>query len=114
MRPERLALRHALDAVLAVGERGLDAEEEHHLGEGDGDHGEINADAADGERAGDEAERGGSGDAERDRRHRLQSPYLGRVGADIGGKAEEHRVPERKQVGVAEQEIERAGEQREA
>ena len=70
--------------------------------------------AADGERARDEAETGGCGDAERDRRDRLEAPDFRGVRADVARKPEEHRVAEREQVDVADQEIEGAGEQREA
>ena len=60
------------------------------------------------------SEDSGGGDADRDRRDRLQPPHFGGVSADVAGDPEEHRVPKRQQVGVADQEIERAGEQREA
>ena len=97
-----------------MGERRLDADEKHHLGKGDGDHREVNAGAANGERSGDEPERGGGGDADRDRRDGLQAPHFGGMGADVAGETEKHRVPKRQKVRVADQEIERAGEQREA
>ena len=53
---EQLAARHRLDAVLAAGELRLQREEEHHLRQRQRDHGEIDALAADRERAGDDAE----------------------------------------------------------
>ena len=40
--------------------------------------------------------------------------YLDRVAGDIAGGAEEHGVAERQQSAVADQQIERAGEQRKA
>ena len=113
MKPSALPLRHRLDAILAVGERRLDADEKHHLGKSDGDHREVNASAANGERSGDESEGGGGGDADRDRRNGFQAPHFGGVGADVAGEAEKHRVPKRQKVRVADQEIERAREQRE-
>ena len=111
---KRAALRHRLDAVLAVGERRLDAEEIDHLREGDGDHGEIDADRADGERTDDETERGRRGDAERDRRDRFEAPDFRGVGADVVRQPQEHRVPEREEVDVADQQVEGAGEEGEA
>ena len=36
------------------------------------------------------------------------------MGADVAREPEKHRMPKREQVGVPDQEIERAGEQREA
>ena len=53
---EQIAARHALDAVLAMGERRLQAEEIQHLRQRQRDHGEIDALAADGDAADDEPE----------------------------------------------------------
>jgi hypothetical protein len=47
--------RHRLDAVLAAGEGRLQREEIDHLREGKGNHREVDALAADGERAEDRA-----------------------------------------------------------
>ena len=54
-----MAARHGLDAVLALGELGLEAEEEEHLGQRQGDHGEIDALAANGDETHDEAKERG-------------------------------------------------------
>ena len=54
---EQFAARHRLDAVFAAGELRLQREEEHHLRERERDHREIDALAADRERAGHDAER---------------------------------------------------------
>ena len=112
--PEQPAARHRLDAVLAAGERRLQAEEEHHLRERQRDHREIDALPADGERAADEPQRRGGEHAERDRGLRREAPGLGRIGGNIARRAEEHRVPERQQPAEADQQVERAGEEREA
>ncbi len=69
---------------------------------------------ADGERAGDKPSTAEAATPSDDRRHRLQSPHFGGMGADVAREAEEHRMAEREQVDVADQEVERAGEQREA
>ena len=47
-------------------------------------------------------------------RHRLEAPDLGGVRADVAGDPQEHRVAERQEVDVADQQVERAGEQGEA
>ena len=57
---------------------------------------------------------GGDGDAAEDRQHRIETPDLRGVGADIARHAEEHRVAERQQADIADQQIEGAGEQRDA
>src|SRR5262249_4391450 len=75
---------------------------------------EVDALAADGEQAGDEAERGGAGGAEQDREFRREPPYLRRVRRSVAGAAEEHRVSERQQAAEADQQVECAREQREA
>jgi hypothetical protein len=46
---EQLAARHALQAVLAAGERCLQADEVHHLRHRQRDHGEVDALAPDGD-----------------------------------------------------------------
>ena len=46
--------------------------------------------------------------------NRIEPPDLGGVGADVTRRAEEHRVAERQQADVADQQIEGAGEQGEA
>ena len=71
---EQVAARDALDAVLAVGERRLQAEEVEHLRERQGDHREVDALAADGEEADDEAEERGAGDADEEAELRAVGP----------------------------------------
>ena len=113
-KPNSLPARHRLDAVLAAGERRLQVEEEDHLRERQRDHREVDALAADREQPGDDAEQRGRRGAEQDRELGRKAPDLGRVGRDVAGRAEEHRVAEREQPAEAEQQVEGAGEQREA
>ena len=89
--PEELPARHRLDAVLAAGERRLQAEEEDHLRERQRDHREVDALAADGEQPREHAEHGGRGRPGEDRELRRQAPDLRRVGRDVAGHAQEHR-----------------------
>ena len=111
--PEQAAARHALDAVLAAGEFRLQSEEIHHLRQGQGDHGEIDALAADGEAADNDAEHGGGRGADEDREFGRQHPHLGGVRGEIARPAEEHGMAERDQADIADQKVEGAGEQRE-
>ena len=53
-------------------------------------------------------------DAEQDAELRRQPPDLDRVRRDIGRRAEERGVAERQQPDIADQQVEGAGEQREA
>ena len=111
---EQLAARHRLDAVLAAGELRLQGEEEHHLRQRQRDHREIDALAADRERAGDEAEHRGGRGAGEDREFRREAPGLGGIGGQIARPAEIERMAERQQPDIADQQVEGAGEQRKA
>src|SRR5690606_5101868 len=75
---------------------------------------EIDALAADGEGAEDDAEDGGRPGAEQDREFGRQAPDLGSMGGDIACRAEIGGMAEGEQPAVTEQEIEGGGEQREA
>ena len=104
----------ALQAVLAAGERRLHAEEVDHLGEGERDHGEVDALAADRQRSRHQAQR-------RRAQHAGQQAELGRqveglhdIAVEVARHAEEHGVAEAHQAGIAQQQVEGAGEQREA
>ncbi len=55
-----------------------------------------------------------TGDAAEDREFGIEPPDFRRVRADIARHAQEHRVAEREQADIADQQIERAGEQRDA
>jgi hypothetical protein len=112
--PEEHAARYGLDAVLTVRELRLQREEEHHLRECEGDVREVDAAAADRERADGQPEQGRHPDAEEDRGLGRPAPYLRRMRRRVAGTAEERGVPEREQPHVPDQEVERAREEREA
>jgi len=80
-----------LDAVLAAGELRLQAEEEHHLREGQRDHREIDTLAADREIADHGAERGRGRDAGQDAQFGRQPPHFDGMGGDVGGAAKKTR-----------------------
>ena len=107
---EELAARHRLDAVLAAGERRLQGEEEDHLREGQRDHGEVDALAANRRQPGDQAKRRRRRGAGEDRQLRREAPHLGGVRADVARRAEKHGVPEGQQADETEQQVEGAGE----
>ena len=111
---EQPPARHRLDAVLAAGEFHPQRHEIHHLRQRQRDHGEIDALAADGDDAGDDAKARGGRRAGQDRQLRRQAPGLGGIGCEIARPAEIKRMTERQQPDIAEQQIEGAGEQRKA
>jgi hypothetical protein len=110
---QRLA-RDALQAVLAAGERHLHAKEVDHLREGERDHGEVDALAADCQRARHQADQGGARDAGQEAHFRRHRPDLHHMTEEVTRHAEEHGVAEAHQAGVAQQQVEGAGEQRKA
>ena len=63
---EQRCARHLLDAVLAAGERRLQAEEIHHLRQRQRDHREVDAGAADRQPAERRAQRGAGQPAQQD------------------------------------------------
>ena len=111
---EEHAARHRLDAVLAVRERRLQVEEKDHLRERQRDHREVDALAADRERAGDDAEQRAASVPNGIAASGGQPHTFAACAHDVSGGAEEHRVAERQQSAEADQQIERAGEEREA
>ena len=111
---EQIAARHRLNAVFAAGELRLQAEKEHHLCQGQGDHREIDALTTNRESAEDKAERGRDRNAGQDRQLGRQSPHFCGMRGDVGGAAKKRGVPERQQPGIAEQQIEGAGKERHA
>jgi hypothetical protein len=60
------------------------------------------------------AQRGRADGAERDAQLGREAPDLGGVRRHVAGRAQEHRVAEGQQAAEAEQQVEGAGEQREA
>ncbi len=111
---EQRPARNGLDAVLATGELRLHAEEEHHLRQGQRHHGEVDALPADGEKPRHEPHEGRARCAREDPEFGSPAHHLYRVARDVGGKAEEHGVPEREQADVADEQVEGQCEQREA
>jgi hypothetical protein len=111
---EKLAARHRLDPVLAVGERRLQVEEIDHLRQRERDHREVDALAADREQACHNTERGCSERPCQDRKLGRPSPFLRGVRAHVSRSAEEHRVPEGQEPAEAYEQIERARKKREA
>jgi hypothetical protein len=125
---EDFPARHALDAVLAAGEGGLDAEEVDHLRQRQRHHGEVDPLPSDGDETDDETHDRGDRDRGdecdlgcdlRQRQHRARERHgngagLQEMRRDIGADAEEHRVPEREQPDVADEQVEGGREQREA
>ena len=109
---EEVAARHRLDAVLALRELRLQAEEIEHVGQRQRDHGEIDALTADSHEAHDQAEQRCAGNADQDAELGRNAPFLHCVCGEIGSAAEERGMAEREQAGIAEQQIE--GKQREA
>jgi len=106
--------RHALEAVLAAGDGNLQDEEEHHLRQGQGDHGEIDARAADRQHAEHPAERGGGHGAGEDAQFGAHPDIPQHVAAYVAGQAEKGGMAEGQQAGEAQQQIECGGEQAEA
>ena len=111
---EQVAARHLLDAVLAAGEGGLQAEEIHHLRQRQGDHGEIDAGPADRQVAEHEAERRPGQPPQGDGDGGVEVPGLHGPGGDIAAHAEIGGVAEGQQPDIADHQVEGAGEQRRA
>jgi hypothetical protein len=112
--PNRLAAQHALQAVLAAGEGRLQAEEVHHLRQRQGDHGEVDALPADGDQPEHQPEQRRADDAGQDAQLRRPALRLDEPARDVAGEAEERGMAEGQQAGEPEQQVEGAGEQREA
>ena len=83
---------HALNAVFGVGKGRLHADKVHHLGQRQGHHGKVNALPPHCQPAGYQPDAGGRRRAGQDGQLRAQAPDLGRMGRDVGGEAEEHRM----------------------
>ena len=97
-----------------MGKRHLHAEEEDHLGEGERDHGEVDSLAPDRQRTRDCAEGGSAGDTGQQAEFGCEIPGLHDMAVAIACNAEEHCMAEAHQAGIAQQQIEGAGEQRKA
>ena len=109
-----MAAGHALDAVLAAGELRAQAVEVEHLRQRERDHREVDALAADGDDANPQAQRSTHPHREEDRELGWPSPGQRRVRARVAGSAEEEGMAKGKEPHVSDQEVEGAGEEREA
>src|SRR6185503_10914932 len=111
---EEPAARHGLDAVLAAGEGHLQIEEEDHLRQREGDHREVDAEAPDREQAADDGQEESACGAEHDGELGGEPPDLGGMRSGVPRGAEEHGMAEREQAAESDQQVEGAGEEREA
>jgi hypothetical protein len=111
---EQLAARNALQAILAAGELHLQRQEEHQLCEAERDHREVDACAPDRQAAEDRPEQRAEAGTREQPEFGRGADLLAQPAGDVGRTAEERGVAEGQQAGVAEQQIECAGEQREA
>ena len=114
MKPKSLPRGTAWMPSSPCGERRLQAEEEDHLRERQRDHREIDALAADREQAGHHAEQRGARGAGRIASSGGKPQTLAACAVDVARGAEEHGVAEGQQAAEADQQVEGAGEQREA
>ena len=105
---------NALEAVFRAGPLGLYAKEIHQLRQGKRDHGEVNALSANGKPAEAQPEQGGNRGACQNAQFRRKGHHLDRMPSDVSRHAQKRRVAERQKAGIAKQQIEGAGEQREA
>ena len=97
-----------------MGEGRLQIDEIQKLRQRERDHRKIDALAPDGDKAGDDAESGGCRGTDQNSELRRDTPDLQGVGADVACGPQKHRVAERQQSAIADQEVEGAGEQRKA
>jgi hypothetical protein len=111
VQPQEVAARHALQAVFPARERRLQEEEVQHLRQRQRDHREVDARAADGQQAEQQAHAGRAQHADDQPHRRRQAPDLQHVAGHVGRGAQEGRVAERQQAGEAHQQIERASEE---
>ncbi len=114
MTPKKIAARHRLNAVFALGELRLKAEEIEHVGQRQRDHGEIDALTADGNEAHDQAQQCRARNPDQDAEFRWYAPLLHRMRREVGRSAEEGCVAKGQKAGIAEQQIKGTGKQREA
>ena len=90
---EQLAAWHRLNAVFTACERGLQAKEEHHLCQGQGDHRKVNALTTDGQETHHQGQNGRSGRAQEHTPLRIETPCLGRISRHVTCRAHEHGMP---------------------
>ncbi len=97
-----------------MGERGLQIDEIEQLRQRQRDHREIDALAADGDKPGNDGKPGGGGGTGENSEFGRNAPDLEGVRRDVAGGAEKHRMAERQQPAIADQQVEGAGQQRKA
>src|SRR3979411_868550 len=112
--PEQMSLRNALNAVFAMGERRLQIDEIQQLRQRERDHGEIDALAANSDDAGDHPKPSGASGANQNSKLRRKAPDLQRMRGDVARRPQKHRMTERQQSAVTDQQVEGAGQQRKA
>ena len=109
---QQRAARHALQAVLTPCEGCLQPDEIDHLRHRQRDHREVDSLATNGDHANHRTDQTR---AQRARQHAqlgAESRRADEIAREVGRGPEIGRVPERQQTGVAQQQIERAGENR--
>src|SRR5207253_6112413 len=106
--------RNSRHAVLAAGDaRPLIGDEVEKLVQRKGQHDEVEARALDAEIAHDERRERAYADADAERRENADAVVLEQVAGNVGGRAEERRLPEGEEPRVAEQQIQPETEDRE-
>src|SRR5205085_5192257 len=111
---EKRRWRDAGHAVLAAGDaRPLVGDEIEELVQREGQHDEVKARALDAQVAHQEGRHGADADAYAERGENADAVILEQVSRDIGGGAEEGRLAEGEEAGIAEQQVQAQAEDRE-
>src|SRR5207302_11325314 len=108
--PEQIPLRNALNSVFPMGERCLQIDEIQYLRQRERDHRKIDTLAADRDDAGDDAKACGAGGADQNSKLGRKAPDLQRMRGDVACSAQKHRVTERQQTAIADQQVEGASQ----
>ena len=108
---EQGAARHALQPVFPPGGGPAQRDEVNDLRQGQRDHGEINPPALERQEAEKRSQRPGNGNRRQECEFCGEAMVLDQECRCIGGNAIEGRMPERQQSAVAENQVERCGEQ---
>src|SRR5213593_4251892 len=103
-------LRHALLSTRDLVP--LEADRPHDLGEGEGEHGEVDAREADAEEAEEESEQSGDEPRRGEGEEKTHAELLHEDARGVGADAEVRGVPEGDEAGVADEEVEAGGEER--
>ena len=108
--PEQIAARDALQPVLTTGEWRFEGDEIDNLRQGQRDHGKVDSLPPDRQTADQIAEQSGEESPSQNPQFRGQAAGLDQVAGDIRGAAKKSGMAEREQPGIAEQQVEGAGE----